>query len=88
MIVRPTAADDPRPAGRGLAALVRAAARALADIVLPGYARLLSPRSVAGAILEAARAARPGVSVLGARDLAALVEAKFPAPAPRRRRWR
>lgn len=87
LIVRPTAADDARPAGRGPAALVRAAARAVADIVLPGYARLLSPQSVAGAILEAACAARAGVTVLGARELAAIVEAKFPAPAPRRR-WR
>ena len=57
-------------------------------LVLPGYARLLSPKSVAGAILEAARAAHSGVTVLGARELAAIVEAKFPALAPRRRRWR
>ncbi len=88
LIVRPTAADDSRPTGRGIAALVRAAGRALADIMLPAYARGLSAKSAARAIVEAARTARPGVTVLGARDLLAIVEAKWPQLAPKRRKLR
>ena len=88
LIVRPTAADDTRPAGRWLARLVRAAGRALADIMLPTYARALSAKTAARAILEAARNPRPGVTVLGARDLLAIVEAKWPDLAPKRRKLR
>ncbi|MCX8113608.1 MAG: hypothetical protein N3D71_00845 [Burkholderiaceae bacterium] len=88
LIVRPTAADDTRPAGHWLARLVRAAGRALADIMLPTYARALSAKTAARAILEAARNPRPGVTVLGARDLLAIVEAKWPDLAPKRRKLR
>jgi hypothetical protein len=88
LIVRPTAADDARAAGRWIARLVRAAGRALADIMLPAYARALSAKSAARAIVEAARGARPGVTVLGARDLLAIVEAKWPQLAPKRRKLR
>lgn len=88
LIVRPTAADDPRPAGHWIAGLVRAAGRALADLMLPAYARALSAKSAARAIVEAARTARPGVTVLGARDLLAIVEAKWPQLAPKRRKLR
>ncbi|GIL06701.1 MAG: hypothetical protein BroJett031_32210 [Betaproteobacteria bacterium] len=88
LIVRPTAADDTRPAGRWIAGLVRAAGRTLADIMLPTYARALSVKSAARAIVEAARTARSGVTVLGARDLLAIVEAKWPQLAPKRRKLR
>lgn len=88
VIVRPTAADDPRPAGHWIQGLVRTMGRTLADLMLPAYARALSARSAAHAILEVARDARPGVTVLGARELLAIVEAKFPALAPKRRRIR
>jgi protein tyrosine phosphatase (PTP) superfamily phosphohydrolase (DUF442 family) len=88
VIVRPTADDDARAAGHWIAKLVRAAGRALADIMLPAYARALSAKSVARAIVEAARSARPGVTVLGARELLAIVEAKWPQLAPKRRTLR
>lgn len=88
LIVRPTAADDTRAAGRWIARLVGAAGRTLADIMLPAYARALSVKSAARAIVEAARNAPPGVTVLGARDLLAIVEAKWPQLAPKRRRLR
>jgi hypothetical protein len=88
VIVRPTAADDLRPDAHWLQGLVRTIGRTLADLMLPGYARALSARSAARAIFEAARTARPGVTVLGARELLAIVEAKFPSLAPKRRRLR
>ncbi len=88
LIVRPTAADDTRAAGGWIAGLVRAAGRALADIMLPPYARALSAKSAARAIVEAARTARPGVTVLGARELLAIVEAKWPQLAPKHRKLR
>lgn len=88
LIVRPTAAADARAAGHWIARLVRAAGRALADIMLPAYARALSAKSAARAIVEAVRTLRPGVTVLGARDLLAIVEAKWPQLAPRRRKLR
>lgn len=88
VIVRPTAADDMRPAAHWLQGVVRLMGRTLADLMLPNYARALSARSAARAIFEAARQAGPGVTVLGARELLAIVEAKFPALAPKKRRLR
>lgn len=83
LIVRPTAEDAP-PAGGGVAALARAAARAVADIVLPAFARPLSAQGAAQAIVEAARTAPPGITVLSARALARRAGARLPA---RGRRW-
>ncbi len=78
VIVRPTAADREQ-AGGGLAQrLVRSAARAVADIMLPQYARALSARSAATAIVDAVGAAPRGVTVLGARELMKGIEARFP----------
>lgn len=88
LIVRPTAADDACSAGPWIARLVRAAGRTLADIMLPAYARTLSAKTAACAIVEAARTARLGVTVLGARDLLAIVEAKWPRLAPKRPKLR
>jgi hypothetical protein len=84
LIVRPTAADDHLSAGGGLGALVRAAARAVADIVLPTFARPLSAQAAAQAIVAAARQAPAGVTVLGARELARLAGARRPRAG---RRW-
>ena len=81
LIVRPTAAEA--DAARGVRAVFRAMGRAVSDIMLPRYARTLSARSAALAIAEAARTAPDGVTVLGARELLAIVEARFPALAPK-----
>jgi hypothetical protein len=88
LIVRPTAADDLRRAPNAFVSVVRAAGRALADLMLPSYARALSARTAAQAIVEAVRQAKPGVSVLGAKELAAIVEAKMPKLLARRPKLR
>jgi hypothetical protein len=88
VIVRPAAAGASAGERGGLAGLVRAAGRALAEIMLPAFAQALSPRSAALAIVTAARDARPGVTIVGARELLAIVEARFPQLRPRRRRLR
>lgn len=87
VFVRPTAADDMRRLPLALN-LVRTIGRTLADIMLPAYTKALSARAAAQAILEAVRAAQPGVSVLGAKELAAIVQAKMPALAPKKTRLR
>lgn len=87
VFIRPTAADDPRRLPPVLN-LVRAVGRTLADIMLPSYARALSARTAAQAILEAVRSAGPGVAVFGAKELAAIVQKKMPQLAPKRVRLR
>jgi hypothetical protein len=69
-------------------ALVRTVGRTLADIMLPAYTKALSARTAAAAIVEAVRAAQPGVTVVGARELAAIVQAKMPRQAPRQPKLR
>jgi len=87
VFVRPTAADDrgrlPMPF-----ALARAVGRTLADLMLPSYTRALSAHTAAAAILEAVRGARRGVTVIGAKELAAIVQAKMPKQAPRQPKLR
>lgn len=73
VIVRPTAADRMETA-RGLRGILRWAGRAVLDILLPSSVKLLSARTAARAILMAAAQAKPGVSVLGARELNALAD--------------
>jgi hypothetical protein len=87
VLVRPTAADDTRRLPMPLA-LVRTVGRTLADIMLPAYTKALSARTAAAAIVEAVRAAQPGVTVFGARELAAIVQAKMPRQAPRQPKLR
>ena len=87
LIVRPTAADDVRKLPMPLA-LVRTVGRTLADIMLPSYTKALSARTAAAAIVEAVRAAGPGVTVVGAKELAAIVQAKMPQQAPRQPKLR
>jgi hypothetical protein len=88
LIIRPTAADDPRRAPNVIVSVVRAAGRAMADLMLPSYARALSARTAAQAILEAVRQAKPGAAVLGARELSAIVQAKMPKLLARRPKLR
>jgi hypothetical protein len=86
IFVRPTSADDPRRAPTLALSLLRSAGRALADLMLPSYTRALSARAAARAIIEAVRSARPGVTVLGAKELTAIVQARLPGLA-KKRRW-
>ena len=81
VIVRPTAADIARQ--RGVGGVVRSVGRTLADIMLPGYTRALSAQTAARALLEAVRQAPPGVTIVGARELRAIVDAKFPGTGPK-----
>lgn len=88
VFVRPTAADDLRRAPNVMVTLIRAAGRAMADLMLPSYARVLSARTAALAIVQLVRAARPGVTVAGAKELTAIVQAKMPQLAPKKARLR
>lgn len=83
IIVRPTAADVDAPGASLPVRLVRSAARAVADIVLPQYARALSARTAAQAIVAAVRSAPRGVTVLGARELLKTVHKRWPQLAPK-----
>ena len=87
IIIRPTAADDTRKLPMVLA-LVRTVGRTLVDLMLPSYTKALSARTAAQAILEAVRAAKPGVTVIGAKELAAIVQARMPQQAPRQPKLR
>jgi hypothetical protein len=86
VIVRPTA-DAPAAAG-WLPGTVRSLTRLVLEIMLPASVQPLRARTAAAAILEAARRAQPGVHVLGARELAALVAETMPQALPRRRTLR
>jgi hypothetical protein len=85
VLVRPTAADDARRLPNLMRNMVRAMGRTLADLMLPSYTRALSARTAARAIVEGVRGARPGVTVLGAKELAAIVQARLPELAPKKR---
>lgn len=86
LVVRPTAEGD-RPGG-GLRGVVRAVSRMVLDIMLPPQVQALRAGTAAAAILEAVKRSRPGVSVIGARELLAIVEQTMPHRAPRRTRIR
>lgn len=91
VIVRPTAAEIEDSGASLPRRLVRSAARAVADIMLPQYARALSAKSAARAIVAAVnRPAAPlqAVTVLGARELLALIETRWPQLKPKARRLR
>ncbi len=88
VIIRPTSAGDTRRLPDVIARLVRAAGNALADLMLPSYTKALSASTAARAILQAVRGARPGVTVLGAKELTAIVQAKMPQLAPKKTRLR
>jgi hypothetical protein len=91
VIVRPTAADVDEAGASLPRRLVRSAARAVADIMLPQYARALSAKSAARAIVAAVNrpaAPLPPVTVLGARELLALIEKRLPQLRPKAERLR
>lgn len=88
VIVRPTAADAQAQDPHLLARLVRSMGRTLGQIMLPRHAQQLSPRNAALAIWAAVQAAGDGTSVLGARELLALLEARLPHLSPPRRSLR
>jgi hypothetical protein len=88
VIVRPTAADVDEAGASLPRRLVRSAARAVADIMLPQYARALSARSAARAIVEAVAAAPRGVTIVGARELMNLIERRLPQLKPKAERLR
>jgi hypothetical protein len=83
VIVRPTAVDVDEAGASLPVRLVRTAARAVADIMLPQYARALSTKLAARAIVEAVKEAPSGVSVLGARELLKLIERRLPQLKPK-----
>jgi len=88
VIIRPASAGDMRRLPDVIARLVRAAGNALADLMLPSYTKALSASTAARAILQAVHGVRPGVTVLGAKELTAIVQAKMPQLAPKKTRLR
>lgn len=88
VFVRPTAADDPRRLPNFMLNLARTVGRTLADLMLPSYTKALSARTAAQAIVDAVRDAGPGVSVLGAKELSAIVRARHPEQLPKPQRLR
>jgi hypothetical protein len=86
LIVRPTA--DAERAGGGLRGVARSVSRMVLEIMLPPQVQPLRARTAAAAILEAVRRAKPGISVLGARELLAIVEQTMPQSLPPRTRIR
>ena len=87
IIVRPTM--DAFAADSGwLRGLVRSLGRMVLEIMLPHTVQPLRARTAALAIVEAARRSRPGVQVLGARELHAIVAETMPQLLPRRPRLR
>jgi hypothetical protein len=67
---------------------VRAVSRMVLEIMLPHQVQPLRARTVALAVLEAARRVPPGLHVLGARELVAIVAETMPDAVPRRARLR
>lgn len=88
LFVRPTAADDRRRLPNFMLNLARTVGRTLADLMLPSYTKALSARTAAQAIVDAVRDAGPGVSVLGAKELSAIVRARHPEQLPKPQRLR
>jgi hypothetical protein len=83
LIVRPTRDDTAAGTGSWLQRTVGAMGRAVLEIMLPAQVQALQPKTAAAAILTALDRTSPGVSVLGARQLAALVAESQPAASPR-----
>jgi hypothetical protein len=87
VVIRPT--EDAAPsAGGWLPGLVRTFTRMVLEIMLPQKVQALRARTAAAAILQAAERAGPGLHVLGAAELAAIVEETMPAALPRKVRLR
>jgi hypothetical protein len=87
LVVRPTV-DPTSPSGNWPQRLVRALTRMVLDIMLPPQVQALRARTAALAILEAVRRSRPGIHVLGARELSAIVAETMPDALLRKPRLR
>lgn len=87
VIVRPILADA-APKGDFLARVMHAIGRLIFDIVLPPRLQPLRARTAAAAILAFIERARPGIHVLGARELMAIVEETMPGSSPKKVRLR
>lgn len=88
VIVHPTRGAQAAGAGPWIGRVVHAMARSVLEIMLPSQVQALHPRTAALAILAAVDRLPPGVHVIGARELQAVVEETMPALAPRRPRLR
>ena len=88
VIVRPTQDELADGSGPWISRTVRSLGRTVLDIMLPAGVQALRPRTAARAILTAVERAGPGVQVIGARDLLAIVEETLPSLAPKRPRLR
>lgn len=82
LIVRPTQGAEPST-GSWLQRTVEALGRTVLDIMVPAQLQALRPRTAALAILKAAARTRPGVHVIGARELVAIVAETMPALLPK-----
>lgn len=87
LVIRPTADDAARAPG-WLPGLVRTVSRMVLDIMLPQRVQALRARTAALAILAAVDRTGPGIHVLGAVELAAIVEETMPEALPRKVRLR
>jgi hypothetical protein len=61
--------------------------RAVLEIMLPAQVQALQPKTAAAAILTALERSPPGVGVLGARQLAALVAESQTGSSARSAKW-
>lgn len=87
VVVRPTTDPAAPPVG-WLHGLVRTLTRMVVEIMLPQQVQPLRARTAAQAILEAVRRSGPGIHVLGARELSAIVAETMPDALPRQQRLR
>lgn len=87
LIVRPTRDGTADPATGAASRLVRAAGRALMHIMLPSAVQPIRASTVAAAILTATARLSPGVTVIGAREITAIVAEADPSADRPRRRW-
>jgi hypothetical protein len=87
LVIRPTV-DAAHASGGWLTGLVRTLTRMVLEIMLPQRLQALRARTAAAAILHAVERAGPGIHVLGAAELTAIVEETMPAALPRKVRVR
>jgi len=87
LVIRPTV-DAAQASGGWLPGLIRTFTRMVLEIMLPQRLQALRARTAATAILHAVERAGPGIHVLGAAELTAIVEETMPGALPRKVRVR